>query len=302
MPDRTNEPNERLRYSHSSSIPFDYCEEWPSGLIQPELLASISGELKTPLTTIKGFVSTLRQPDVRWTEEEKMEFLETIEKETDRLDRLITVLVDAENLKNGAAGLEPDLCRIPQILKDIGQSLAGVTRYHRLQVDLAPDLPPVFADGKRIGQVIVILVEFAVKNAREGTSVRLEAAASGGEITVSISRKGGLAPGRGEMSNRDHELDNIYRQYAGAPVELPYCRRVVAAHRGCIRMDGGNPDEFRVCFTLPIFHETAATGRKAIAGTLGGVDTQELKTRLPKGSDLPAGDRRNVAPDENSDR
>ncbi len=85
--------------------------------LRAELISNISQEFRTPLTSIKGFASTLLQPDIQWSDKERRDFLESIEQETDRLTHLISESSGCNQLETGTLKLDKSDCRISEIMR-----------------------------------------------------------------------------------------------------------------------------------------------------------------------------------------
>lgn len=220
--------------------------------MRAELLAEISRELRTPLTSIKGLASSLLQPDVQWTEDEKIDFLQAIGLEVDRIDRLITHLSDMSYLENRSIPLNKTVCQFSDILDSVRTKMAILVR-HQLQIDVPIDLPPIVVDQMRITQVLNILIENAVRLSRESLPISVEVRLTGSYITVSIIDKGIGIPAQ----LRDTLFDSFYQTGptswpVRASSEFPICRTIIGAHGGQIWVDSKLGEGCKFCFTLPV--------------------------------------------------
>jgi len=218
------------------------------------LLANVSHELRTPLASIKGFISTLLRTDVKWSEEEQQDFLQTIDHETNRLIHLINDLLDMSRIEAGGLKLDKRDYQIAEVLDSISDRLAILTEHHRLQVIASPELPPVFIDQMRIGQVLTNLVENAAKYSREGNEITVEAQLAGGEITVSVTDRGeGIAPELlGRVFDRFYQAESIVTgRKSGTGLGLSICRGIVESHGGRIWVESKLGEGSRFSFTLP---------------------------------------------------
>ena len=125
------------------------------------LLQAVSHDLRTPLASIKASITSLRQTDIRWDLEQKDEFLETIEDETDRLTHLVNALLEMSRLQAGI--ITPHLCET-SLEEVVPGALAGLgARARDVQLDLAEDLPTVTADPVLLERVVANLVDNAIK-------------------------------------------------------------------------------------------------------------------------------------------
>ncbi len=152
------------------------------------LLQAVSHDLRTPLSTIKASVSSLTAGDVAWSPEQISEFLASIDAETDRLTTLVANLLDMSRLQAGAlhpalrpVGLEEV---VPAALASLGQRAASV------DADLTEELPLVTADPALLERAVANLVDNAVRWSPPGVRVRVEAAASGGRVSLSVVDRG----------------------------------------------------------------------------------------------------------------
>jgi K+-sensing histidine kinase KdpD len=203
-----------------------------SHAIQRELLWSLSHELRTPLTAIKGYASTLCQPDLTWDQASVERFLRSIATESARMERLVGDLLDSTAIESGSLRLNPDWCELHLVVEAALGCVAGRGEF-RLVVD--DDLEPVWADHDRLEQVIVNLLENA---ATHGRSDR------GAEVTV----RRGLAAATTEIEVRDHGqgfapalAGRIFEPHvrgtsevAGAGLGLSIARGIIEAHGGTL--------------------------------------------------------------------
>jgi two-component system sensor histidine kinase KdpD len=152
------------------------------------LLRSVSHDLRTPLAGIKASVTSLLQDDVTWNAEQQQEFLGTIDEECDRLNRLVTNLLDASRLQAGALSAR----RVPADLDDVvAAALASLPSTGvPLDVDLPDDLPPVDTDPVLLERVVANLVSNALRYAPAGTRVRLTAGSVGDRVELLVIDQG----------------------------------------------------------------------------------------------------------------
>jgi len=219
------------------------------------LLANVSHELRTPLASIKGFTSTLLRTDVKWSEEEQRDFLQTIDHETNRLTHLINDLLDMSRIEAGGLKLDKRDYQIAGVLDSISDRLASLTEHHQLQVIVPPELPPVFVDETRIGQVLTNLVENATKYSREGSEITIEAQLAGDEIIASVTDRGnGIAPELlGRVFNRFYQAESIVTgRKSGTGLGLSICKGIVEAHGGRIWVESQPGEGSRFSFSLPV--------------------------------------------------
>jgi signal transduction histidine kinase len=162
--------------------------------LQRGFLSRLSHELRTPLTAIRGYASSLLQPDVTWDGDSQQRFLDRIAAESARLGRLVDDLLDFSAIESGLMRLQPDWCDIRLVLE---AAIACLPRDNAASVSLACDagLPVVWADHDRMEQVFVNLLNNACGHNPPGTRVQVIAAAGLGEVAISVIDDGlGMPP------------------------------------------------------------------------------------------------------------
>ena len=142
------------------------------------LLTTVAHELRSPLTGVKGFSSTLLRNWDRFTDDQKRLMLETIEADADRVTRLITELLDASRINAGRLTVHAQPLDLrPRLEAQVERRVAAGAEREAFVVDVPDDLGPLWADPDRLEQVVGNLVENAVRHGR-GT-VRLGGAPVG---------------------------------------------------------------------------------------------------------------------------
>jgi K+-sensing histidine kinase KdpD len=141
------------------------------------LLAAVGHDLRTPLAGVKLAVSSLRQVDVAWTAAETSELLETIEDSADRLQGLVSNLLDASRLQAGALTVQPTRVGLDEV---VARALVGAAGRERVQVDVPESLPPVVADAGLLERVLANLVDNALRH--DDGSIQIAATAGCVEV------------------------------------------------------------------------------------------------------------------------
>ena len=224
--------------------------------MQTDLMANVSHELRTPLTAIKGLVETLRQgavddPQVR------DRFLETMESETDRLIRLVKDLLLLSHADSAALNLECEQLDLAQLAQATANRLAAQAeaRGLTLRVEAAPDSPPAWADPDRIEQVLVNLLDNALKYSRPGGTVTVRVSAGPDRtVQVQVQDEGaGIAPEHLErIGQRFYRADKARsRSDGGSGLGLAIARALVEAHSGRLWLESSQGRGTLATFTLP---------------------------------------------------
>jgi two-component system sensor histidine kinase KdpD len=165
--------------------------------IRSALLAAVSHDLRTPLAGIKAAISSLRQQDIPWTEQEQDDLLATVEESADRLTALITNLLDMSRIQAGALSLQLQPVALDEV---VGRALIG--KAPNVEVDVPESLPLVLADAGLLERVVANLVDNALRYSPNGSPVEIEA-----DMT---SRPGSQRAGQGaphaRLRVKDHGL------------------------------------------------------------------------------------------------
>jgi len=231
--------------------------------LQRGFLSRLSHELRTPLTAIRGYASSLLQPDVTWDNESQHRFLRRIAAESARLGRLVDDLLDFSAIESGILRLQRDWCDLPLVLE---AAIACLPRdvSPPVRTSCAADLPVIWADHDRLEQVFVNLLANAVGHNPAGTNVLVSAVAQAEHVEVTVTDDGaGLSP---EMTRAPFESARRRRgPTAGAGLGLSIARGIVAAHGGRIELvPQARGTCFRIC--LPIEAEVSLAGQPDSAG------------------------------------
>jgi two-component system sensor histidine kinase KdpD len=150
------------------------------------ILAAVSHDVRTPLAGIKAGVTSLRQSDVTWTAEQHADLLATIEESADRLDALLSNLLDLSRIQAGAVAPRRD----EVALTDIVARAVEATPSGRVRIDIADDVPAVVADGGLLERVVANVVENAVRHSPPDAPVRVSACAIDGAVQLQVSDSG----------------------------------------------------------------------------------------------------------------
>jgi signal transduction histidine kinase/ABC-type multidrug transport system ATPase subunit len=203
--------------------------------LQRGFLSRLSHELRTPLTAIRGYASSLMQPDVTWDGDSQRRFLDRIAAESARLGRLVDDLLDFSAIESGVMRLQPDWCDLPLVLE---AAIACLPPDQAAVVSMGcdPELPAVWADHDRLEQVFVNLLSNAVRHNPPGTQVTVAASANAAPATVMISV---ADDGTGIPGGLAAALDSTRRRRdpsAGAGLGLSIAKAIVEAHGGRIEL------------------------------------------------------------------
>ncbi|MCP4608614.1 MAG: PAS domain S-box protein [Planctomycetes bacterium] len=226
--------------------------------LRSALLASVSHELRTPLAAIKGIADTLIQPDVKWDTETQLDFLRTINRESDILTHIVEDLVEMSQLEAGIMKME----KMPSILSAVTIKLREQLRIlavkHELEINIPRNLPLINIDEIRIGEVITNLVENAASYSENGTRIVLEAQATEDEIIVSITDDGIGIPAQyiNKIFDRFYRLEaGVAHRRGGTGLGLSICKAIVEEHGGRIWAESEMGKGTKFSFSLLIDEE-----------------------------------------------
>lgn len=228
--------------------------------LRTALLNSVSHDLRTPLVTIIGAAGHLADADL--PPDARRDLAENIREEGERLDRYVQNLLDMTRLGHGA--LKPRLAPqdVAEIVGGARARTKAILRGHDLQVDLAPNLPLILADGVLLEQVLVNILDNAAKYAPEGTAIDVTARLQGVRVELSVTDRGpGIRP-----EDQSRVFDMFYRvaggdrQRAGTGLGLAICKGLIEAMGGTIRAETGWPDGTgtRIVMALPLHNPEVA--------------------------------------------
>jgi signal transduction histidine kinase len=227
--------------------------------LQRGFLSRLSHELRTPLTAIRGYASSLMQPDVTWDGDSQQRFLQRIGAESARLGRLVGDLLDFSAIESGILRLQQDWCDIGLVL-DAAIACLPPAGAAMIEVACDPSLPVVWADHDRLEQVFVNLLDNAIGHNPPGTHVSISAARAGqAGIAVSVLDDGVGMPS--EIASATFEPMRRRRTpTAGAGLGLAIAKGIVEAHGGRIELEQpGKGTVFRI--HLPIEIPASPNGR-----------------------------------------
>lgn len=213
--------------------------------LQRLFLARLSHELRTPLTAIRGSASSLMQTDVTWDEEAKRRFLTLIGSESARLRRLVDDLLDFSMIESGMLRIRPDWVELPLVI-EAARGCLSPSSADRVQVVCADRIPAIWADHDRLEQMMVNLMDNAIRHNPAGTKVTVRACSEGAaQVRIEVEDDGtGLGP---DVDRRDRGRSST----GGAGLGLSITRGIVAAHHGRIRHEAADPGT-RFVITLPV--------------------------------------------------
>jgi signal transduction histidine kinase len=221
--------------------------------MQDEFISTISHELRTPLGMIKGYVTTLMREDTNWDSETRLEFLEIVDEEADRLRELIDNLLDSSRLETGTLGMTLEPTKLSTIIRDSVSRTQAVYPNMEVEIDIGDDIPVLQADPTRIAQVMDNLLSNANKYA-PGSQIAVASDRRDNVVEIGVQDGGpGIPP-----EHVPHLFERFYRvpeqtsNVRGTGLGLYICRKIIEAHSGEIGVESQEGSGTRIFFTLPI--------------------------------------------------
>jgi two-component system sensor histidine kinase KdpD len=216
------------------------------------ILSSVSHDLRTPLAGITGAASSLLEERGHIDPTARIELARSIYREADRLDRLLKNLLDMMRIDAGAVQLSKEWHTVDEVVGAALARLEGRLRDHTVNTAFPADLPLVLVDGALLEQVIINLVENAVKYAPQGSAIDLSASASDHEVVVEVADRGpGILVGE-----EARIFDKFYRgklaREGGVGLGLTICHGIVEAHGGHIWAENRSGGGALFRFSLPL--------------------------------------------------
>jgi two-component system sensor histidine kinase KdpD len=234
-----------------------------SDRLKDVLLGSVTHELRTPIASIKAAASSLLQPDMTWSDDDRREFLESIDVSAERLNRLVGNLLDLSRLEAGSAQPEKDLYPIGDVIATVLDrlDLTGQMREHRVTVDVPDETPLVPMDYAQIEQVLTNLIENAFKYSPAESEVRIAARAlPSSELEVRVRDQGvGIPSNELEaIFDKFYRVQHVRLPWAtarppmGTGLGLAVCAAIIRSHGGRIWAESAPGSGSTFIFTLPM--------------------------------------------------
>lgn len=215
-----------------------------------DLVSTVAHELRSPLTSVKGFTATLLAKWNRFTDDQKLVMLETVNADADRVTRLITELLDVSRIESGRLQLRRQVVDLPARARRLiaGRVAAGEPE-DRFRLEVRGELPETWLDQDKIDQILGNLLENAVRHGRGTVTIVIEPIEWG--VAVSVRDQGeGIAP---ELASR------VFRQFwrgqgrrrGGTGLGLFIVKGLVEAHGGTVSVQRGPEGGAEFRFTVP---------------------------------------------------
>lgn len=222
--------------------------------LRTALFNSLSHDLRTPLASIIGAVTGLLEEDNVYTPAARRDLLQTIKQGATRMNRFVNNLLDMARLESGMLQLNKEWCDMQDIIGVAISRLGEPLRSRPVKIEIQPDLPLLQADYLLVEQVLVNLLDNALKFSETGSEIVISAAhRSEKQVEVAVADRGLQIP----AEDLERVFDKFYRlhsprQVSGTGLGLAICRSIIEAHGGQIWASDNPAGGVIISFILPL--------------------------------------------------
>jgi signal transduction histidine kinase len=246
--------------------------------MQSDFVAVASHELRTPLTAILGYAKTLQRPEFEEDPVARREFLSAMERQGDRLFRLVANLLTAAQVENGDAALETRTFDFGELAEEVQEGFHH--SWSRIRLAIPADLPPVQTDRDRAAEVLVNLVDNALKYSPSDSLVEVGAAAADGQLRFWVADHGiGIDPSDlGRIFDRFYQSDqSATRRYGGVGLGLHLVKHLAGTLGGSVEVVSSPGVGSTFTVTLPL--RFVSRGEDAVAAPVPEGRSQTAKAK-----------------------
>jgi two-component system, OmpR family, sensor histidine kinase KdpD len=221
--------------------------------LRSSLLSSVSHDLRTPLAVITGATSSLVEGATTLEPATRVELAQTAYEEAERLNRLVSNLLDMTRLESGALQVRKEWQPLEEVVGAALTRLDDRLRDHPVTASLPPDGPVAPLDSVLIEQVLINLLENAIKYTPPGSPIEISVMKARDAVTVTIADRGPGIP----LGDEQRIFEKFYRARVGdgsggVGLGLTICRGIVEAHGGRIWVENRAGSGAAFHFTLPV--------------------------------------------------
>lgn len=222
-----------------------------------EFISMASHELKTPVTSLKGFTHLLQRHSAKQDDEQALHYLSRIEAQLNKLVKLINDLLDISKMQAGKLDFQEEVVDLTALMREIVENIQGTTSTHQIVAREIGDIR-VVGDKDRLGQVLINLLTNAIKYSPQANRVLLQTVTNGQQVTVSVQDFGiGIAE-----TYHHHIFERFYqvtdpqeKTYPGLGIGLYIVHEIIRRHQGNIWVESRKGQGATFFFTLPLADE-----------------------------------------------
>ena len=221
--------------------------------LRSTLLTSISHDLRTPLASIIGSITTLKTLKEPLDPSVKSELIATIQDEAERLNRFVGNLLDMSRLESGALPIKRQILDVGELVETALRRAQRLVARHKVEVDVEADLPMVSGDALLLEQALFNLIDNAAKYAPADTLIRVSARQRGERLELAIADEGpGVPPDQLErIFDKFYRVTDGDKRQPGTGLGLAICRGFVEALGGSLRA-ANRADRSGAVFTIAL--------------------------------------------------
>ncbi len=221
--------------------------------LQSALLNSISHDLRTPLVSITGALSSLEDDTVRLDEATRHSLIETARGEADRLNRLVGNLLDMSRIEGGAVRIHKEECDVQDVIGSALEQLASRLENRSVKLDIPLEFPLIPMDFVLISRVLVNVIDNAIKYSPSGLPIEISAKMANGYVEIEVADLGVGIP----QEDLSRVFDKFYRvqrpdNVTGTGLGLSISKGIVEAHGGFIAAENRSGGGAIVTLALPL--------------------------------------------------
>ncbi len=229
-------------------------EERRAERMRSEVLATLSHELRMPLTAIQGYSSALLLEDVDWSEEKREKFLHMIEEESENMQSMLKDILDSSLIDVDQLIIERQPVRLQNLARDVAEEMQHRTVIHRIIVDFPEKFPILEIDPRWTKQVFRNILDNAIKYSPEGGLIVIRGEERPSDVVIVVADQGiGISP---------EDLIPLFERYfrvrsvaslhmPGTGLGLPIARAIVEGHGGRIWAESNLGEGTTIYFSLP---------------------------------------------------
>lgn len=232
-----------------------------------DFVSTVSHELRTPLTSIKGFADTLLSAGSNLNKEQQIRFISIIKSQVDRLTRLVENLLTVSKLEGRQSRTIYKAVEIKNTIDNILYGIQHKSKDHKIDVSIMPNLPPVWADSDKFEQVMMNLVDNAVKYSKPGTIVSIEAGFvrnNADMVEIKVADEGFGIPEEfiSKIFNKFSRIDSpLTRQVQGTGLGLYITKSLVNSMKGDITVQSSDKGSIFTVILPAASHEVQTQQR-----------------------------------------
>jgi two-component system sensor histidine kinase KdpD len=232
--------------------------------LQAALLNAISHDLRTPLVSVIGTLSSLQEEGMGLDDAAKKNLIQVAREEADRLNHLITNLLDESRIEAGAITLSRQSSEVQDLVGAALEQLGSRASTRSINVDIPAEIPFISVDFGLIVQTLANILDNAMKYSPPDSPIEIKARQLDGDVNIEITDHGVGIP----EQDLPHVFDKFYRikraeNVAGTGLGLSISKGIVEAHGGYIKAEKGPDGGTIIRLTLPSGGPRAETGVKS---------------------------------------